>query len=233
MTLSRATKVAKFGAAPSSIAATATDIWSRAGTTQIWLAPTAARVHTIASTSASDDGAVIRCWGLPTWDNEETYQDITLPGGTTSGEVIIHRMKLLQTAAHPTLVGTVTATAATNNTVTAEIPIGSEQTQMAIYGVPSTQVFQLKQWIVGIDKAIGTAASCNFEIRVNERPDLQTTGYIRKWNDSVQSTGINSKSVEFAETIDFSGPCIIKIQAIGSAGSLDGHASFIGRLVDK
>ena len=226
--------VNKFGASPSGIQITATDIWSRADATptqQIWLAPTAQRVHTIASSSASDDGAVIRVWGLSTWSSAETSQDITLPNGTTSGEVIIHRMRLLQTAAHPTLVGTVTATAATDTTITAVILPSDGQTQMAIYGVPSGVTALLHKWSASINKAQATAASCDFEIRVNERPDLQTTGFLRKWNASVQSTGNNRFSETFNAPLVFTGPCIIKIQATASAADIDGEASFSLELV--
>jgi len=228
----------KYGNAPSGLQITATDIWSRADATptqQIWLAPTAQSIHTLASTSSDDDGAVIRLYGLSTWDSSETSQDITLPNGTTSGEVIIHRMKLLQTAAHPVLAGNVTATAAAGQggTVTAIILAGDNQTQMAIYGVPSTKTALLYQWVFGIDKVSGAVASANFELRVNERPDLQTTGFIRKWNDSVQSTGASSKSVNFKFPLTFSGPCIIKIQGFSSAADIDGHASFILELADN
>ena len=227
--------VNKYGAAPDGIQLTKTDVWSRADATptqQIWLAPTAARVHTLASTSASDDGAVIRVWGLPTWSTAETSQDITLPNGTTTSLVIIHRMKLLQTAAHKTLVGTVTATAAVDATITANIPIGSEQTQMAIYGVPSGSIALMHAWEAAIDKTAAAAVTVDFEIRVNERPDLQTTGFIRKWNNSVQSTGNNNFFEHFPIPLKFPGPCNIKIQGLSSSADTDAEASFHLELVD-
>ena len=229
--------VVKFGSAPSGLQITATDIWDRTDATptqQIWLAPTAKRVHTLASNNGGDNGAVIRVWGLPDWDTKETYQDITLPNGTTSGEVIIHRMKLLQTAAHKTLLGTVTATAAApDSTITAVILPGNEQTEMAIYGVPSVQKALLWSWYAHIDKAIGLTASADFSIRVNEAPNLQTTGYIRKADIAVQSTGSSSIVKMLHVPQLFAGPCIIKIQGIASAADVDADAGFSLELVDN
>ena len=236
--------VNKFGAAPSGAQITATDIWSRANATptqQIWLAPTAARVHAIVSSDALDTGFNVKLWGLKTWDTAETSETVALTGqvpvNTVNSYVIIHRMKIIPTAAKPVAVGTITATAAVDNTVTALIipPAGEPhdgQTGMAIYGVPSTQTALLHSWYAQIDKATGVAASCDFRLRVNENPNIQTTGFLRKSDISVQSTGTNSKDRAFIIPQRYEGPCIIKIQAIASTADLDAEAGFALELVD-
>lgn len=240
------TSVNKFGSAPDGIQTTITDIWSRANaavTQQIWLAPTAARIHAIVSSSASDDGdpvgvgaRTIRVYGLKTWDLAETSEDITLNGttpvNTANSYVIIHRMKVLTSGATSINVGTITATAATDSTVTAVILPGDGQTEMAIYGVPSTQSFYLTRWSAAVAKN-ATAVYCSFQLRVNENPDVQTTNFIRKNDLSVLSTGSTNVEKVFTNPIKYSGPCIIKVQAEGSANDIDGKSGFDGYLVNN
>lgn len=239
--------VNKFGAAPNGVQVTATDIWSRANATptqQIWLAPTAARLHAIVSSSTSDDGnpagvgaRTLRIYGLKTWDSNESSEDITLDGttpvNTANSYVIIHRMKVLTMGASGPNVGTISATAATDGTVTAIILPGEGQTEMAIYGVPSTKIALLHMWYAQIDKAAVAPTACDFELRVNENPNVQTTGFLRKADISVQSDGVNSKTRKHNLPIRFDGPCIIKIQGIASAADIDGEAGFDLELVDK
>lgn len=238
--------VNKFGYAPDGIQTTATDIWSRANATptqQIWLAPTAARIHAIVSTSVNDDGnpvgtgaRTLRIYGLKTWDLAETSEDITLDGttpvNTVNSYVIIHRMKVLTCGGNLNL-GTITATAATDSTVTAQIEIGNGQTEMAIYGVPSTQSFYMTRWGVGIDKSSAAVVTAKFQIRANETPNIQTTCYLRKNDMSVQSNGSSSKDKYFNSPMKFAGPCIIKIQAIGSAADIEGQSGFDGYLINN
>jgi hypothetical protein len=229
--------VNKFGNAPDGIQTTDTDIWSRANsaaTQQIWLAPTAARVHALVSSSAADD-FVVQVRGLKTWDSEETSENVTLNGqtpvNTVNSYVIIHRMKCVYTAAKTTNAGTITATAAVDNTVTAVILPGDGQTEMAIYGVPSTQKALIYQWGASIDKGATSAVSAKFELRINENPNVQTLGFLRKDDLSLQSTGINSRTKGFMPPFAVTGPAIIKIQAVASAADVDGSAGFDMELV--
>lgn len=243
--ISGVTSVNKFGAAPDGVQTTKTDIWSRADATptqQIWLAPTVARVHAIVSTSTDDDGSpigigarTVRIYGLKTWYVAETNEDITLDGttpvNTANSYVIIHRMKVLSCGSSGPNVGTISATAATDNTVTAVILPGDGQTEMAIYGVPSVQSFYLTRWSCSIAKATAAAASAVFELRVNETPNVNTTCYLRKNDLSVQSTGSNSVEKLFHNPIKYAGPCIIKVQGVASAADVDAKAAFDGYLV--
>jgi len=222
----------KFGAAPSGVQITSTDIWSRADSTptqQVWLAPTAARIHTFVSSSTADVFNVIY-YGLSDWDTAETGGTLALNGTVpvnSPARVIIHRAKIVPTATAKVNAGTILITAAApDSTVTAVIMPGDGQTEMAIYGIPSTKNAFITSWDCQIDKTTGTAASCDFEIRVNENPDVQTTGFIRKSDISVQSTGVNSKQKIFNPPYKIAGPAIIKVTGTASGADLDGESSF-------
>ncbi len=241
--------VNKFGIAPSGLQVTNTDIWDRANaapTQSIWLAPTAARIHTIASTSGSDvvggvGVATVIVYYLSDWNTKEAAEVITgnLNAGIamTNAAVIIHRMKVVAQATTTGVggnIGTITATAAApDSTITAVILPGNGQTEMAIYGVPSIQVAYMYAWNAQIDKAQGTVVSADFEIRVNENPNVQTLAFIRKDDISIQSTGVSSRSKAFYPPNRFPGPCIIKIQGNATTADTDGEASFDLVLIDN
>jgi hypothetical protein len=236
--------VNKFGASPNGIQTTLTDIWSRADATptqQIWLAPTAARVHALVSTSAADTGFYVQVYGLTSWDTAETSELVLMagqtPANTANSYVIIHRMKMIPTAAKTLNAGTITATAADDGTITAVInysalaSAGDGQTEMAIYGVPSTQRLLIHNWFVSLDKAAGAAVSVNWRISVNPNPNVQTTGFLRKMDASTQSTGVSALDLPFTPPLRYDGPCIIKVQAYGSAADISGFSSFDAELV--
>lgn len=237
--------VNKFGSAPSGVQTTATDIWSRANATptqQIWLPPTTARVHAIVSSSTSDDGSpagvgarTLRVYGLTSWSAVEVSEDVVLDGttpvNTVNSYVIIHRMKVLTSGATSINVGTITATAATDGTVTAVILPGEGQTEMAIYGVPSIQSFYLTRWYCGVAKSSGAAADADFHLLVNETPTTNLLNYLYKSDFSLQTTGTNSFEKHYDNPVRFAGPCIIKVQATASVADLDAQSGFDGYLV--
>lgn len=237
--------VNKFGQAPSGVQTSLTDIWARADSTptqQIWLAPTAARVHAIVSSSTSDDGSpvgvgarTIRVSGLTSWTTAETSEDVTLDGttpvNTVNSYVIIHRMKVLTSGATSINVGTITATAATDGTITALILPSKGQTQLAIYGIPSIQTLYLTNYDFTIHDTGGTAKAVDVFLVVNENPNVQTTNFITKINGGVNTAGNSHFVKEYNPYLKIPGPAIIKAQGLSSAADTDCSANFDGYLI--
>ena len=238
--------VNKFGRAPSGVQTTATDIWDRAdaaATQPVWLAPTAARIHTIASDSASDvSGGVgattVIVSYLADWDTAETTE--TVSGNLNAGiamnnaAVMIHRMKVTpQSTSTSANVGTITATAATDATITAQINPGEGQTQMAIYGIPSTQSFDMGIFYATLNKSSAAAGTINLSLKVNPNPDVQTLSFLTKNTRGLQSTGVSASDFAFDPPYNITGPAIIKLSGIASANDIECSAGFNGVLVDN
>ncbi len=257
--LSGMTSVNKFGRAIDGVQQTLTDIWDRANATptqQIWIAPTQARIHTILSTSDEDsdtggtvaqgDGArTIRVFGLTAWNTAEVSEDIVMDGTATGGNayttvnsyVIIHRMRVLtkgNNAGGPN-VGVITATAVTDGTVTAQINVAEGQTQMAIYGIPSTQTAYMTCYYGSIhDAGVGVAAyRADMLLKVNPEPDAELINFLIKNTNGLQSTGTGYARHCFEPYFKIPGPAIIKIQMIGTADDGDASAGFDLILVDN
>lgn len=177
---------------------------------------------------------------MPDWDTAEATEVVVgdLNTGLTmsNAAVIIHRMFVTPQATTTGVggnIGTITATAASDSTVTAVILPAEGQTEMAIYGIPSVQTAYMGRLRCNIDKAQGQAASSDFELRVNPNPDTQTVAFLRKHDISLQSTGANMFESNFNPPIKIEGPAIIKIQAHANSNNLDGEAAFDLILVDN
>jgi hypothetical protein len=239
--------VNKFGSS-SFIKQTPTDVWDIDSTP--WLAPTAARVHTIASTSAKDtdggEGArTVRVYGLTDWGSAETFEDVTLNTGTpptTAAYVIIHRMIVLTcgTQTGPVTyfpnVGTISATAATDGTVTALIAPIKGQTQMAIFGVPSTQKFYMYNYAASIaHTSAAPAVSDSAGVIVLQSTDIVNNPktFTFKHTGTIQDDGLTTIDSPFPVPKLFEGPCIIKIAMVASITDAFCDASFDGVLVDN
>ena len=240
--------VNKFGNAPNGVQTTATDVWSRSDSTttqQIWVAPTQARVHAIVSSSTDDDGnpvgdgaRTIRILGLRTWDSVETTEDIilngTTPVNTDNSYVIIYRMRVLTAGTTSINVGTITATAAVNGTVTAVIVPNEGQTNMAIYGLPSTQTFYMTAVSASMNDA-SAKSRVDLELKVNESPNVSPLNvrFVSKNHFQMQNEGVSFIERHFNPYRPFPGPCIIKVQAVGSESDMDVYAGFDGYLVNN
>lgn len=118
------------------------DIWTQGGS---WAAPTTDRVHAIVSTDAKDDlGGVgaeyIYIEGVS--GGELTSETVELNGtssvNTSNSYSSIHLMRVTQAGSENDNAGTITATAATDSTVTNAIAAGSNRSHAAVFQVPST-----------------------------------------------------------------------------------------------
>lgn len=152
--------VNKFGRNPDIDVGTE-DIWSQGGT---WVAPTTARVHALVSSDAADTAAGTGARTLSVNGLNGSYVDTTetvtlngvTPVNTVNSYTIIHRMIVLTAGSGATNAGTLTATAATDATVTAAIIIGKAQTQLAIYQIPAGYTGYLTMFSGSIDGGAGT-----------------------------------------------------------------------------
>jgi hypothetical protein len=217
------------------------DIWDGGGT---WVAPTQARIHAIVSTSdvdgktgspASAGARTLRVYGLTDWDTDEVSEDITLDGttavNTTNSYVIIHRMKVLTMGASGPNVGTITATAATDGTVTAQISIGAGQTLMCVYGVPSTKIVYLFNHYGSVHKK--TSASIDLLLMINEDPTAELVGgFLTKNVIGPATAGASFAEYTHLSPSKYLGPLIIKLSANTSANDTDVSGGFDMVLID-
>jgi|TARA_Y100000310_G_scaffold323883_1_gene384943 hypothetical protein len=226
------------------------DIWDggytvgSGGVSLIWVAPTQARTHQIVSTSADDDGDpegvgahTLRIWGLTGWSTAEVSEDITLNGtnnvATSNTYVIIHRMQVLTKGATNVNVGVITATADTDSTVTAVIRAGEGATQMAIYGVPSTQKMYMVRPYANINRSVVSAAAVDVCLLDNPEPADELTNFRTRHTFGLQTTGTSAYTIPYGVPKIFTGPCILKIQVSSSANDMDVSAGFDAFLVDN
>lgn len=242
----------KFGQNKEIDSGVTADVWSGgrtvgalpAGSSLLWIAPTAACKHNITSTSASDDGDLagvgartIKIYGLPDWDTAEINEDIVMNGTgnvlTENTYVIIHRMKVLTKGATSANVGTITATATSPSdvTVTARIDVGNGQTLMAVFGVPSIQTLYLDSFYSSIKRGVTAAASVDILLLVNPEPDVELLNFLCKHTFGLLTQGTSAVLSPYSPPKKIEGPAIVKIQAVSGANDMSVSAGFDGILV--
>jgi len=233
------TTEAKFGRNIEIDSGTTADVWDGGNSgdvSLIWLAPTAARIHTIASTSASDTtggtGAnSIKIYYLPDWDTAETTETVTgdLNAGIAmnNAAVMINRMEVIIQSTSTTInAGIITATAATDGTITAQIKIGAGQTQMAIYGLPSTKTAFLGRLYGNTNKAGGASGFVDMTLLANTAPDTNPITFITKHTFGLTTDGTSAFTIPYYVSKIIAGPAIIKVQASSDSNNMDVSAGF-------
>ncbi len=225
-------------------AATA-DVWDKGltGGQLLWIAPTAARIHTIASTSAADDAGstgatTVDVYYLADWDTEQRVErvsgDLNAGIAMSNAAVIIHRMIVIPQATSTSInVGIISATAASDGTVTAQIGAGDGQTHMAIYGIPSIDDLYIYELYSTANKASGTTGLCDLTLLVATAPDINEIVFTSKHTWSLINSGSSSTPQVFTSPKIIRGPAIVKIQALSGSAAMDVSAGFNGILVRK
>ena len=168
--------VSKFGRNPQIDTTTdPEDIWDGGG---IWAAPTAARIHNLASTGAQDDvggtGALtVSLMGLLD-DWSLSGETVTMTGAvdapTSQAYRRIFRMWVASAGTQGVNDGNITATAVGDATVTAQITgdavdaRSAGQSLMAIYTVPLGVTGYLFDWYGTLNRATPAAASADLRL---------------------------------------------------------------------
>lgn len=235
------THVNKFGLTTNADSGIDTDLWDV--TTPIWVAPTQARTHQIVSTSTSDDGSpvgvgarTVRVFGLKTWSTAETNEVITMNGttnvATANTYVIIHRMEVVTKGATASNVGVITATADTDSTVTAQINASHGQTEMAIYGIPDTQVAYCTAYYGSLVKA-SSATTLELHLLFNPEPNTELLNFLFKHDIGLDSTGASLTRHLFTPYLKLTGPGIVKLQGDAAANNTTISGGFDLIIVDN
>lgn len=241
--------VNKFGRTINADSGVPTDVWDRANVTNnqpIWVAPTTGRTHDIVSTSINDDGSpvgtgaqTIMIYGTSVWTGIAVPREISeviIMNGTTNvatsqAYTVIHRMKVLTWGSAGPNVGTITATAQTDTTVTAQIDPGEGQTQMAIFSINAKMDFYMTQYYASINKSVA-AAACDLRLLANQYCDNELTGFLTKHTSGLNTTGTSSIRHEFNPYLKITGPAIIKIQVETNANNSTVDAGFDGYIIE-
>jgi len=167
--------VNKFGDNPDIDSGAAEDIWSQGGK---WVAPTQARIHNLTGAAAdngtSTTGALtVEVEGLDA-DFMQIIETVTLDGATgvntVNSYIRIFRMIVLTAGSGGSNVGAILATAAVDATVTASIPIGENQTHMAIYTTADNMTGYLTQFDIHVDPTNALTFTCKVLTRINNGP---------------------------------------------------------------
>lgn len=202
------------------------DIWDAGGT---WVPPTTARLHNIVSSSTDDDSAgtgarTVAVIGLGddyAVANETVTMDGTTPVATVKTYVIIYRMYVVTAGSGGANAGTITATAQTDATVTAQISIGYNQTLMAIYQVPLGKTAYMRRYYASMNNP---TAATSADVRLLVKPFGEV--YQTKHVVGLLSGGTSFVDYRYDLPLVITEKSIIKLAAQASANNIDVSGGF-------
>lgn len=223
-------------------AAVAADVWdgghtiaSGGSVSLIWVSPTAARQHAIASSSGSDTSAgvgarTVRIRGLIDWDTPEITEDIVMNGTTsvttTQSYVIINSMDVLTKGATSSNVGIITAFAITDATVTSQIRAGEGHTHQSIYGISSLDLMYIGRLYANANKAGGATGFADVSLLVNPEPDAELTNFRSRHTFGLMTDGTSALTINYWVPKIIKGPAITKVQVASGTNNMDISAGF-------
>ena len=200
-----------------------------------WLAPTVSRVHQLKSTDANDtsDGSgarTVQIYGL-----NSSYalfnETLTLNGTAnvaTSSYTMIYRMIVRSGGATGWNEGTITVTADTDNTVTAQIAIGNCETLLTQYMVPANTKGYMTNFSGTLKKSGGQAKFADIFLMSKEFGQVWRV----RESGSAASDGQNQFAHKFDPEKVFQAKELIELRGNPSAVAQDVSGSYDLILVD-
>lgn len=203
------------------------DIWTAGG---IHVPPTVARIHDIVSTSIDDVTAGIGAETVEIVGLNASYslifETITLNGitnvQTTQSYIRIDRMIIRAAGSIGANIGTITAIAQIDGTLTALIEPNANQTQMAFMTIPSGTTAFIDKFYASVNRASASNTVADIELLI--RPLGQVFQTKQRLSISTNSTSFIERS--FNVTFEVFEKSDIRIRASVNANNTDISAGF-------
>lgn len=208
------------------------DIWDGGG---VWVAPTTSRIHAIVSTSVNDTSAgtgartiYIRGISGGNITTETVTLNGTTPVNTVNSYTMIDYMYVATSGSGETNAGVITATAATDATITAQINVnGTNQTQMAITQVPTGYSYYVYNWDSEMYQATATSTA-----DIYFKTKLTGGVWLTRRVSFLSNSGNSAKDDNFAPPLKIEAGSYVKVTCNSvSANNTTISASINGALI--
>ncbi len=202
------------------------DIWDGGG---VWVPPTVARNHDVVSTSVSDiDGGtgMQRVLVLGLDENYIRHSEMVVMNGTTSVATLklftmINRLVHVSVGSGAVNIGTITATAQTDGTVTAQMNPGINQTRMGIYAIPGDKVgYMTKTRFVFHRDVIAPPSFIDTQIVLKSPFSDPSKGFISSITTTLNNSSGHTSDIDLSPYRKLPARTLLKAQALnGSAAN--------------